>query len=590
MPSLPIARTLRTRPVPPRAACWLICLAAMPAYALDIPVDVLGDPAPNGCTPGDCSLREAVALANSLAGPDRILLPPTPGLPLQLSIVGANEDGNARGDLDVRDDLEIVGAGADATLLVQTVSDRVLHTTMPPEGRLVLRGLTIQGGSSDVGGGLNTSSLLLIEDAAFVDNEASGQGGAIAFTGPFAPSITQTRLVLRRVRFDANSATNLSDFASGGALHATSLSSAGSFLLVEDSQFDGNEAKNGGGAIYLSGSINWFGGDVTVRDSQFTGNRSGGNGGAAMYVSDSSFDLRIEGSLFDTNTTTSNGSLAGGAIYLLRARSADVIGTTLSSNSGPRGGAIQTVIPARLIDSHLFDNTAANSGGAVLAYGDLLVERSTFESNRVASTDADDDGGGAIHYSGNGGTLAVQRSTLSGNDALRGGAISMEFGLLQLYGSTIVAPSTGIAGRAATAVRFLEDNNSTPLAIANSILYGSCTFPSAGRRLAVAYNNIEGSGTTCRLAGAVSASDNRTGATPAQIALGRLGDNGGPTPTHLPEAGSIAIDAGRRSHCATNDQRHYPVTDRACDIGAVEVGAAPAPDAIFADGFDLPAG
>jgi hypothetical protein len=72
----------------------------------------------------------------------------------------------------------------------------------------------------------------------------------------------------------------------------------------------------------------------------------------------------------------------------------------------------------------------------------------------------------------------------------------------------------------------------------------------------------------------------------AVFALARLVDNGGPTPTYLPGAGSIAIDEGRESHCKENDQRHFPITDRSCDVGAVEAGAAPAPDAGFADGFE----
>jgi hypothetical protein len=55
--------------------------------------------------------------------------------------------------------------------------------------------------------------------------------------------------------------------------------------------------------------------------------------------------------------------------------------------------------------------------------------------------------------------------------------------------------------------------------------------------------------------------------------LGPLANNGGPTLTHMPQAGSPAIDQG--SGCPAIDQRGAarPVGP-ACDIGAVEYGAS----------------
>jgi hypothetical protein len=51
--------------------------------------------------------------------------------------------------------------------------------------------------------------------------------------------------------------------------------------------------------------------------------------------------------------------------------------------------------------------------------------------------------------------------------------------------------------------------------------------------------------------------------------LGSLRDNGGPTPTHLPESDSPVIDAG--STCAPVDQRGVARSDGRCDIGSVEI-------------------
>ena len=571
-----------------RALGAVLLLATSAAGAIDITVDVLGDPPPNGCTPGDCSLREAVSLANSLAGPDRILLPATPGLPLQLSIPGSGDNVNATGDLDVLDDLEIVGTGAATTTVAQTAADRVLHTIMDDDQRLVLRGLTLQGGRASEGGGLYSTSLVTIEDAAFVGNDATFEGGAINFFGPGAPSITEFRLVMRRVRFESNTSMQL-DGARGGALDALSFFGGRPFVLIEDCEFIDNEAKDGGGAIHVTGFPNNFGGNVVIRRSRFTGNRSGGEGGGAILATASSFRVQIEDSDFDANVATGNNTDAAGAVNLDGVGSADVLRSTFSSNTGVRGGGLRSnpQLATRIVDSLWSDNVASLGGGAVWGVRDMQVERSTFESNRVTSTDSADPGGGAIGFQGGqSGSLAIQRSTFSGNDAFRGGAISLVAGALQLYGSTIVASQFGMVGQSATALRILDETSGNPLAIANTLMRGSCSFPSAGRQLAVAYNNIESSGATCRLTTAVINAQNQVNASTAQIALGPLANNGGPTPTRLPGALSIAINAGRESFCTATDQRHFARADASCDIGAVELGATPSTGAVFANGFE----
>lgn len=65
-------------------------------------------------------------------------------------------------------------------------------------------------------------------------------------------------------------------------------------------------------------------------------------------------------------------------------------------------------------------------------------------------------------------------------------------------------------------------------------------------------------------------------ATKAALALGALGDHGGPTRTYLPGAGSLAIDAGIDYGCLSMpvDQRGYARRrGSACDAGSVEYGS-----------------
>lgn len=76
----------------------------------------------------------------------------------------------------------------------------------------------------------------------------------------------------------------------------------------------------------------------------------------------------------------------------------------------------------------------------------------------------------------------------------------------------------------------------------------------------------------------------------AAVLLAPLADNGGPTSTHLPLAGSPAIDAGDAAACPIADQRgafrpqdgdQPPDGFANCDIGAVEVGLVPEPSPLL---------
>lgn len=125
-----------------------VAVPASPAAADDLVVTRIDDPVPDGCAPGDCSLREAVIAANADPGPDTILLPAT----LTLSIEGDSENGSLTDDLDILSPVTIRGAGHQVTTIRQTASDRVLHVGF--DGVLLLSGVTVTGGDAGVGGGI----------------------------------------------------------------------------------------------------------------------------------------------------------------------------------------------------------------------------------------------------------------------------------------------------------------------------------------------------------------------------------------------------------------------------------------------------
>lgn len=124
----------------PRTPIWVKVTAAALLLALalvlqPIPAAAQGtsytvtrfdDPDPPGpCFASDCSLREAVIAANSNAGADFIFLPAGDYF---LSAGSPGDDIAVGGDLDITDDLTIVGDGPEVTFISMiSLSDRVFH-------------------------------------------------------------------------------------------------------------------------------------------------------------------------------------------------------------------------------------------------------------------------------------------------------------------------------------------------------------------------------------------------------------------------------------------------------------------------------
>jgi subtilisin-like proprotein convertase family protein len=567
----------------------IISTAAVPVIA----VDLLDDPAPGTCTPGSCSLREAVALSNSRAGLDRIVLPAGA---LQLARAGANEDGNLTGDLDVTGDLEIIGAGATLTSVTQTAVDRLLHATTSGSF-LTLRNLRLQGGSGVNGGGamyLPVNQRLLIEDVTVSGNRALDKGGAIFHGGGVTPG-SGTRVVLRRTLFDDNRATNgLAGLATGGAVYSVSSGFGDDYFVVEGCTFNNNRADDGGGALALDAIQSISNVGYRISNSVFTLNQVtlGGRGGAiGTNVQENGVVLLdIATSTFEQNAVAPGlTGDAGGAISVFSGALRSLTDSLLSDNFARVGGAVAASgAELNIADSTLCGNTAVDAGGAVWATNPIEIRRSTLCNNVVTTTFTGLPGGGAVAALGPNGQLDIQRSTLDANSALRGGAISTDGAVIDLRSNTIVAPPTLPVGALGSVLRHNGADGTALMNMFNNILIGQCSYLTAGVVPDAAFHNIEASGNTCRLLLAGTAANNQTVVSGNSINLAALADNGGSTDTRLPQAPSIAIDAGFNFACTALDQRGFARTDALCDVGAVEVSGQLPPDPVFANGFESP--
>jgi hypothetical protein len=317
-----------------------------------------------------------------------------------------------------------------------------------------------------------------------------------------------------------------------------------------------------GGAIYAFG-----GGDTIIVGSTFQGN-SASNGGAVGSLNG---DLVIVNSTFTQNAAEGtegnpgNGG-CGGAIYMDGADERTALcGVKIANNTaGAIGGGFFRVSN---------DNT-----------GTFTMDRTTVDSNRV--TASGDGNAGGLYLQGL--DMNVEASTISRNQAWYNGGIWIHTSRVQMTNVTIAEnAATGSNGGGlwlsndptGTLLNCTIANNHaegqypgdydagagaifgghTGLVLKNTVISGNTGTwgPSCDHELGDGGGNLQWTGT----------SPCTSSITVADPLLGPLGDNGGPTETMIPAAGSPAQGAG--SDCPDTDQRGQSRA-ATCTSGAVE--------------------
>ncbi len=230
------------------------------------------------------SLRASVMESNATAGDDVIVL----GIgTYTLTRAGRFEDDSVFGDLDVKGNLTIRGAGASRTIISAAQLDRVFHVS--PGASLTLEDLTVTGGEAYDGGGIFSE-------------------GAVVVMG--SPTIAGGRLTLKNVNVRNNEAFN----QGGGIFTAGTLTATGSAIVQNEAGSRGGAVNNTGNSSYLNTTISAnesvsrgggvfnesgsFAGmiNVTIADNA-TGSRGGGIG------NDLSFATRLANSILERNST-----------------------------------------------------------------------------------------------------------------------------------------------------------------------------------------------------------------------------------------------------------------------------------------------
>ena len=269
-----------------RVMCLLIALAASStAGAATFQVTRTDDPAPDGCTRHDCSLREAVLAANTLAGADVIVLG---AATYTLSRTSSEPAVDSRGPLVIREALEIRGAGGGATrvrwselsFLSRGMRDGVFHSSgTAPIGPITLRDLRISHGRGQSGGCVHLGQQFgryTLQDV-LIENCHALSGGGLALNGELA---ALTRVVIR-----GNTASS-----DGGGLSAIRDLS----LLFDQVEIVTNEAARHGGGMQLAQYDFNDASRIELRDlggSRISGNVAGASGGGIAVRGDVHVDL-----------------------------------------------------------------------------------------------------------------------------------------------------------------------------------------------------------------------------------------------------------------------------------------------------------
>src|SRR5215203_2067493 len=282
-------------------AAFMICISAGTAAAATFTVDTLIDNAGlNSCTaaPDDCSLRGAIAQANTLAGADVIDFSVTGEIVL-----------NASGALpSLQGVITIDGPGANLLTVRRDLSAiRFRIFTVSAGTTASISGLTITGGrlTGAFGSGiLNDNATLTLSDCTITGNATTWGGGGIFSTG----SLTVNNCII-----SDNSGTLF-----GGGI------TGGSTININNTTVSGNTAQNGGG-------VNSDGGVMTLTGVTLSGNSAQNGGGA--YSNDST--MIINNSTVSGNSVS---SIGGGARNNFNAtliiRNSTITGNTATVGAG----------------------------------------------------------------------------------------------------------------------------------------------------------------------------------------------------------------------------------------------------------------
>jgi hypothetical protein len=236
--------------------------------------DTIHAPGCSATGTGLCSLRDAILFANTKTSAQTTTIT-LPAGTYTLTIPGRNETNALTGDLNIKANIAITGAGAASTIVQASATDSStgIDCVFSIAGlwNVTITGITIRyGNCSHDGGGISYSGSqtgggsLRISESIIADNTTAlpyGSGGGIADSG-------HDPVVLYHSAVSGNRA------AYGGGITASTNFS------ITASTISGNSAANFGGGIF-AGNVGWR---VLISNSTISGNSAPAGSGGGIHA------------------------------------------------------------------------------------------------------------------------------------------------------------------------------------------------------------------------------------------------------------------------------------------------------------------
>jgi hypothetical protein len=233
-------------------------------------------------------LRYCINQANASVGvADTIVFDPT--------VFATPQTINTTATLTISDPLTIAGTDPNlVTVRRNSATAFRIFTLTAAAGATTLAGMTITGGNSGAGAGINASTATLtVNNCVITGNTGTGEGGAI-----YLPTTTATLSIL-------NSTISGNTALQGAAVYFF----IGGGLNVQNSTISGNSNTGGysGGTIYFWGSVS--AGGFTISNSTIANNTTPNNGGAICFI-----NFTGTANINNSTITGNSAGAAGGGI------------------------------------------------------------------------------------------------------------------------------------------------------------------------------------------------------------------------------------------------------------------------------------
>lgn len=520
---------------------------------------------------GICSLRAAIQEANIAPGIDTIILPAGTYILTIASGQNPSELPDATGDLDIYEEIMILGDHRDTTIIDGNNRDRIFHIACQGEAYpvqengcedatdlILFQNITLQRGKHELGAVImHQFGLLKIIDSRITNNVSTsdstgGQGaiksqnGTIYIENTSIDNNRATYATSTSTGIDANNSdltlVNVEVIANG--LYGPAILMSSGTLTVTNSLFSDNRQ-----SVLASQA-----GFISVSNSTFTNNRGRSiftygpaiiantlfkdnyDSGGAIF---SRANLTVSNSIFDDNSTYYDGGAINASATQIIIRDSSITNNIASGNGG---GLYIENTPSLLIENSLIANNRSfhTGGGLDLTATDMTMINTTISENRGTQGDA-------IHLSGD--FVPPSALTLT-NNTIYGDAVTNLNTSIYLIGGQIT----------------LSNN-----ILANNDVGQNCTLTNNANLISQGYNLSTDN--SCSL-------NNNTDLENSDPLLAPLTDNGGRTHTHhllpnSPALNQIPLNTNGCGTTITTDQRGLPRPQfNLCDLGAYELSEA----------------